>query len=73
MAEIASYLRLLKSQGIPLTGLGVDEVAMNRPDTLKALEHLKRATVGILGGDVYLKRGDRIDDDFFFVLVLGDV
>lgn len=55
MERDQSYQRLLELRGIPLSGIGLREVALERADALHALELLKAQGIGIFGGDVYLR------------------
>jgi hypothetical protein len=56
-----NYEDLLKKVGIPLTSIGLKEVALSRVDALRAIAMLAGGAMCILGGDVYFRRGDRID------------
>ncbi len=57
----ADYVELLKSNGIALKSLGLNAVALRRVDALHAVEILRDDGIPILGGDVYVMRGTRID------------
>jgi hypothetical protein len=56
MSASEQYQIVLKSKGIPLSCLGVSDVALDRVDALLAVDLLRMASIPILGGDVYLKR-----------------
>jgi hypothetical protein len=58
------YRTLLESKGIPLQGLGVAETALGRDDALRAVDLLHRASIAILGGDVYFKKATRIESTY---------
>ena len=60
MTTSTEYQQLLTNAGVPLLQkVGVDEVALSRQDALRAVEILRRASLPILGGDVYFeRRGD---------------
>jgi hypothetical protein len=55
------YLRLLDEKGVSLSLLGLEEFALTREDALTAVETLRHDSVAILGGDVYLLRGARVE------------
>ena len=55
------YNNLLASQGISLAMLGVSDIALKRHDALRAVGFLRTAEIPILGGDVYFRRGERIE------------
>jgi hypothetical protein len=54
------YQKLLDDRGVSLDALGLGDVALERDDALRAVELLKRASVPILGGDVYFKQASVI-------------
>lgn len=56
MNFVDAYQSLLVSKGIPLRGFGVRDIALERVDTLLAVELLRKASIPILGGDVYFTR-----------------
>lgn len=56
-----NYQELLKSKGIPLDALGVREVGLFREETLSAINFLESESIPILGGDVYFRRGSKIE------------
>lgn len=61
MTDEPSYAQLLASKGVSLQQLGLDDIALPRADALIALELLQQQSVPILGGDVYVVRGDRTE------------
>jgi hypothetical protein len=50
------YNELLNTKGIALGHLCVKDIALERSDAITAIEMLRRASIPILGGDVYLRR-----------------
>ncbi|MEP3244603.1 MAG: Imm40 family immunity protein [Sneathiella sp.] len=52
------YEEFLKKYGTPRTDAEGGEVALKKPDAIKALDLLKNTDIGILGGDVYELEGD---------------
>lgn len=50
----------LTKSGISLASLHIRDVGLLRSDALKAVEILRQAKLPILGGDVYLRRGNQI-------------
>lgn len=61
MKNAVDYQQLLDAKGVPLQSLGIRDIALERDDALRAVEFLRNASVSILGGDVYVKRGDKIE------------
>ena len=55
------YDHLLKSKGISLLPLGASDIALKRDDALQAVEFLRPDEIPILGGDVWLRHGVRIE------------
>ena len=55
------YQQLLNSKGVPLDSLGIREVGLTRADALHAIGFLESKSIPILGGDVYFRRGSRIE------------
>ncbi len=55
------FAALLKESGISLASLGIRDVGLLRADALKTVEILRSAKLPILGGDVYYRRGDRVE------------
>jgi hypothetical protein len=55
------YAQLLKTRGVPLRELGIADIALERADALSAVELLQRASIPILGGDVYFRRQNGIE------------
>jgi hypothetical protein len=58
------YKRLLEDKGIPLLDLGLREIALERDDALQAVKLLQKASVPILGGDVYFRRKSGIESAY---------
>jgi len=52
---------LLAKSGVSLAPLGIRDIGLARSDALRAVEILRRGQLPILGGDVYLRRGDRLE------------
>jgi Immunity protein 40 len=46
------YLEVLQTKGRPLQEIGVNEMALQRPAALEAIQALRGSQVAILGGDV---------------------
>ncbi len=61
MTPLEQYQRLLDTKGISLQKLGIRDIALERGDALSAVELLQKASIPILGGDVYVKRNDSIE------------
>jgi hypothetical protein len=61
MLTSKDYQQLLKSKGIPLHALVIREVGHLREDALGAIGLLESASIPILGGDVYFRRGSNIE------------
>jgi hypothetical protein len=55
------YRQLLTSKGVPLDGLGIREVGLSREDALIAIGFLEEKSIPIFGGDVYFRRGLKIE------------
>jgi Immunity protein 40 len=55
------YQQMLSSKGVPLDGLGIREVGLTRDDALQAIGFLESESIPILGGDVYFRRGSKIE------------
>lgn len=55
------YQQLLQEKGIPLTALGIKDIGLTRDDALRAVSVLQRDSIPILGGDVYFRRGAKIE------------
>lgn len=47
-----SYVEVLKTKGRSLQEIGINEIALQRPAALEAIQALKGSQVAILGGDV---------------------
>jgi hypothetical protein len=60
MATCNNYQKLLDAKGIPLTELGIKDIALVRDDALYAVSLLKKDLIPILGGDVYYRCGAKI-------------
>jgi hypothetical protein len=61
MSAAKEYQRLLESKGLSLREHGVRDIALERADALLAVELLRKASIPILGGDVYFKRESGIE------------
>ena len=61
MSTIQEYKELLKLKGVCLRTLGLSSSSLERADALSAIESLRKASIPILGGDVYLKHGNEIE------------
>ena len=55
------YDFMLANKGLDLSDLGVSNFALLRTDALVAVSILQVALIPVLGGDVYLKNGGRIE------------
>jgi hypothetical protein len=55
------YQQMLSTKGVSLDGLGIREVGLTREDALHAVGFLESGSVPILGGDVYFRRGSRLE------------
>ena len=65
MITSEEYTHFLSTKGVPLMAeLGIREVALNRSDALAAVELLRKASIPILGGDVYFKGSRGIDSAY---------
>jgi hypothetical protein len=60
MTKSAEFNQFLARAGVPLAALGIREVGLSRVNALKAIELLRRSGLPALGGDVYLRRANRI-------------
>lgn len=62
MPRIDEYRALLTKNGISLlVPMGIEDVALNRGDALRAIEILRGSGYPILGGDVYFRREEKIE------------
>lgn len=61
MAAAERFNDLLATSGVSLAALGIRDIGLSRGDALRAVEILRHGKLSILGGDVYLKRGDRVE------------
>jgi hypothetical protein len=52
---------LLGKSGVSLASLGVRDIGLSRSNALRAVEILRHGKLSILGGDVYFRRGDRVE------------
>jgi hypothetical protein len=57
---LEEFNALLARSGVSLAPLGTREIGLPRSDALRAVELLRQAKCLVLGGDVYLRRGDRL-------------
>src|SRR5579863_863512 len=55
------YQQLLQDKGIPLSSLGIRDIGLTRDDALRAVSLLQRDSIPILGGDVFFRRGSKIE------------
>jgi hypothetical protein len=58
------YDNFLSASGFPLNALGLREIALSRGNALQAVRILRRVGKPILGGDAYLRLGERIESTF---------
>lgn len=56
-----NYQQILDNRGIRLDDLGIEEIALARDDALRAIGFLESELIPILGGDVYYRRGSKIE------------
>ena len=56
--------KFLTSRGVSLEALGLAERAVGREDALRAVDLVKSVGGTILGGDVYLDEGGRIESAY---------
>lgn len=62
MNPIEAYRELLKTRGVSLQQrFGISDIALATEDALSALQMLSAMSCGVLGGDVYFKRGDVVE------------
>jgi hypothetical protein len=61
MIASEDYQHLLDTKGIPLRELGIRDIALELDDALRAIDFLRKSSVPILGGDVYLLRGNNVE------------
>jgi len=61
MTALEEYHALLARSGVSLSPLGFRRTGLPRIDALRAVEILRQAKCPVLGGDVYLRRGDRLE------------
>ncbi len=61
MIDAEEFDSLLTRSGVSLASLGIRDIGLSRSNGLEAVELLRRANLPILGGDVYFRRGDRIE------------
>jgi hypothetical protein len=61
MKTSIEYQQLIENCGISLQSLGIDDIALNREDAICATDLLCTSTIPILGGDVYIKKANRIE------------
>jgi Immunity protein 40 len=61
MTALEEFNDLLASSGVSLASLGFRDIGLSRSDALRAVEVLRHTECAILGGDVYLRRGDRLE------------
>jgi hypothetical protein len=61
MITSGEFDELLRRSGVSLAPLGIRDIGLSRTNGLEAVELLCRANLAILGGDVYFRRGNRIE------------
>jgi len=61
MADSEEFSDLLAKSGISLASLGTHDIGLSRNDALRAVEILRHGKLSILGGDVFIRRGDRLE------------
>ena len=59
VSPLEEYHALLARFGVSLAPLSPRDMGLLRSDALRAVEILRHAKCTVLGGDVYLRRGDR--------------
>lgn len=64
MSTSQEYQSLLESRGVPLSTLGLRDIALEIDSVLLAVELLRKASIPILGGDVFFKRATGIEVAF---------
>lgn len=64
MSESATWLEFLESRGVSLDALGLAERALGREDALRAVDLVESEGGTVLGGDVYVEDGDRIESAY---------
>jgi len=60
MKEASQYTKLLADEGIRLTSLGLDEIALSRENAMMALDIFVEERIPVLGGDVYFLKNARV-------------
>jgi hypothetical protein len=61
MRMSTDYHTLLVNNGIQLGIPGLEDIALQRADALYAVKLLRTTAIPILGGDVWLRRGSKIE------------
>ena len=61
MSHADAFEQLLAAKGFVLHTLGLRDVALLQPDALRAIEVLSESSIPVLGGDVYFRKGERIE------------
>jgi hypothetical protein len=61
MTLSAAFQKLLTDKGIRILRPGHNEIGLLRVDALQAVNLLRADGVAVLGGDVYVRRGERFD------------
>jgi Immunity protein 40 len=64
MRMSTDYHTLLVDNGIQLGILGLKDISLRRADALYAVELLRTAAIPILGGDVWFRRGGKIESAY---------
>ena len=58
---LTDFMTLLDKKGVSLLMLRIQDIALERDDALLAVKLLERASMPILGGDVYFERNSAIE------------
>lgn len=61
MTSLNKFSNLMASSGVSLDTLGIRDIGLSRENALRAVEILRHENLSILGGDVYIRRGDRLE------------
>jgi hypothetical protein len=64
MIEYSQYTKLLADDGIQLTSLGLDEVALTKKNAMRALDIFVDKKTPVLGGDVYFLKNGRLSSAY---------
>lgn len=61
MIDSEEFSDLIARSGVSLDPLGICGIGLSRSEALRAVEILRHGNLAILGGDVYLRREDRLE------------